>query len=192
MCVVQSSFDDQPGFRPGTKGPEIVTPSSLSSERLRKAIERNRAKQMGRSTNANQFEEKLKQNFTRPRSTSTFNSNSANPPPFENNKMAENISTRHAVATVDNNIEFIRPNRSLVKRMPEIGYTFTPTKKLNKKQSLLMAKIGWFFCLFLLFRLVFADRGVIDFNDLKSILNSKMEDIYFIVKENENIIKDIF
>jgi len=184
MCVVQGSFDDRPGFLPGNNSSDTANHSNLASERLRKAIERNRAKQMGRS-------EKVQSTFSRPRASTIH---AAAPPQFEKTEtiaVSDNLPTRRTVATSHSEVEFIRPSRAPIKRTPEIGYTFTPAKKLNKKQSLLMAKIGWGFCIFLLLRLVFADRGVIDYYDLKSIAGDKVDEKISILKENENIIKEI-
>lgn len=182
---MQGSFEDRPGFNPGNNINETANHSNLASERLRKAIERNRAKQMGRV-------EKMQSTFAKPRPSTV---QEAPTPPrsheAESIRVSDNLPTRRTVATSNAEVEFVRPARAPVKRTPEIGYTFTPAKKLNKKQSILMAKIGWGFCVFLLLRLIFADRGVIDYYDLKSIVTSKVEEKTSILKENENIIKEI-
>jgi hypothetical protein len=183
MCVVQGSFDERPGFLPGNNSNETANHSNLASERLRKAIERNRAKQMGRA-------EKTQTIFTRPKPTSVHTT--PPPPPRSESIIAsENLPTRRTVATTNTEVEFVRPGRAPVRRPAEIGYTFTPTKKLNRKQSIIMARIGWGFCVFLLLRLVFSDRGVIDYYDLKEIATDKFNEKIMLIKENESLIKDI-
>jgi cell division protein FtsB len=183
MCVVQGSFDERPGFLPGNNSNETANHSNLASERLRKAIERNRAKQMGRA-------EKTQTTFARPKST-TVHTTAPPPPRAESVTVSENLPTRRTVATANTEVEFVRPSRAPVRRPAEIGYTFTPSKKLNKKQSIIMSRIGWGFCAFLLLRLIFSDRGVIDFYDLKEIATDKVNEKHTIIKENEALIKDI-
>jgi cell division protein FtsB len=134
--------------------------------------------------------EKTQTTFSRPR-PSTIQTPPPPPPRAESVAVSETLPTRRTVATANTEVEFVRASRAPVRRPAEIGYTFTPAKKLNKKQSILMARIGWGFCVFLLLRLIFSDRGVIDYHDLKEIAVDKTNEKMALIKENESLIKDI-
>lgn len=153
------------------------------SDRLQKAIARNRAKQAKRSGGSTIIEDKkdFSENFQR-----------------ESKPLSSEV-TRRTVGTPDN-IEFtneIVPKKS----KSTIGYSKAKRKvrtkgrgKKNAKNYSFLVKAAWIFCIFLLFRLIFSSGGVVDYYSSVEILEDKASEYKMIVKENEklvNIIKKI-
>lgn len=162
--------------------------SAIGSDRLRKAIERNRAKQAKRSDQA-----------------SRAGFSAAGAPP------SEATVTRRSVASPAQDVEFTTALRKGNPKPPApVSYrSSTPTKKTVRTTSVTRAKRSpkakkilkntnelilkgiWVFCGILLLRLVFSDGGVRDYYDKKDILEGRKEELSRIETENENLLKEI-
>lgn len=173
---MEFSFDNP---RPSAKD------STIGSDRLRKAIERNRAKQTKRSGQASR----------------AGISASGGP------------ATRRTVASQSQDVEFTTAIRKSSQRPPApVSYRSsaptkktvrtTPartttrkrspkTKKLIKNTNELIVKGIWVFCGILLLRLVFSSGGVRDYYSKKEILEGRKEELARIQTENQNLIKEI-
>jgi cell division protein FtsB len=173
--------------------------SSLGSDRLRKAIERNRAKQRKR--------------------TGSAPDTSWSPP-------SSGTGSRRSVANADNT-EFTTKIRKGVSRSPaKVSYAgasaaaatattasrttsrlrkpaattsvtkFSSTAKSTRKKILIKPNIYlvrgiWIFCAFLLLRLVFSGGGIIDYYDKKDFMARRVATLKRIKKDNELLVNEI-
>jgi cell division protein FtsB len=156
--------------------------STVASDRLRKAIERNRAKQARRSTGP----------------STTRSTPSA----------ASGYSTRRTVARPEN-VEFTTPkrratrpaasaagnvgyatSRSVVKTTPVKRRAQTKKRKTIKGQGFLL-KLGWAFAGVLLVRLVFSGGGVLDYYDRKELVQNKHAELNSLGIENHSLVEEI-
>ncbi|MGB0452714.1 MAG: FtsB family cell division protein [Bacteriovoracaceae bacterium] len=152
---------------------------SISSDRLRKAIERNRAKQAKKSGLSS-----LKSTVN---SSSGYKQQTMN---FSANKTA----SRTHVATHNMEPEFVRPKRAKrrvqANKLPVKAKSTTPTKqrkkrKLSKKRTDLFYKVSWGFLAIIALRLIFAERGILDYFALQDLIDHKKEMI--VETQNENL-----
>ncbi len=67
------------------------------------------------------------------------------------------------------------------------------TAKMSQKDKYLMylERGAWAFCLFMFVRLVFADRGIVDYYQRKNILSQRQNDYLMISGDNQNLINEI-
>lgn len=162
--------------------------TTVASDRLRKAIERNRAKQARRST--------------RPSTTSTPSAASG-----YSSRARTTTSARRTVARPDD-IEFTTPkratratssaagnvgyatSRSVVKTTPVKRRATSRKKKTLKGQGFLL-KLGWAFAGILLVRLVFSGGGVLDFYDRKELVSNKHKELNSLGIENQQLVEEI-
>ena len=167
--------------------------SAIGSDRLRKAIERNRAKQAKRSGQASRAAAPTENDWSLPSRKST--------------------STRRSVASADN-VEFTTAIRKSSGRAPAtVSYgeaktptvvsrrttrkTTTPSRARKPKSKLLkntneyVVKGIWVFCAILLLRLIFSNGGVRDFYAKKDVLQGRHDELARIEKENQNLLKEI-
>ncbi|MCP4911851.1 MAG: septum formation initiator family protein [Oligoflexia bacterium] len=181
---MEFSFN-QPGEQSGQSSQQ-----SIQSDRLRKAIERNRAKQAkraGTSSKAAPVSEAkvVSDGWTLP----------GNPPAKK--------ATRRSVAKVGE-VEFTTPIRKSRKPSTAVSYgssrsvtrsglkTKARTKKAKAvERNDLIIKGVWVFCAFLMLRLVFSEGGVMDYYDRKSVMTNKVEQYKAIEKENQLLVKEI-
>lgn len=151
-------------------------PHSIGSDNLKKAIERNRAKQIKRG-----------QKSAMPsRPTITKNSRTV---------------SRRTVAKPDT-VEFGPINRSAknTKALTSITYRKTPTKRakrapakitISEKWQNIFSKVMWAVCGVLLLRLVFSNGGVIDYYSRVSSFEQKQNEYSKIIKQNKEILSEI-
>lgn len=91
----------------------------------------------------------------------------------------------------------LKPKYSLVSKANEkvSGVSTAKEKKLRKnreQQWLLYAeRAAWIFCGILFLRLLFADRGIVDYYSRKSHLDVRAQDYRAIHVENEDLIREI-
>jgi len=164
--------------------------NAIGSERLRKAIERNRAKQ-----------EKRAKVRTAPVA-----------PPEPSPSLTTKRATRKSVVSLGQEAEFTTAVRRSTQKPPApVSYrssklnktpksltkSIASSKKLPKKSKLmnktneLVMRGLWIFCAILLLRLIFSDGGVSDFYDKKQKLVNREEELSRIKKENDHLIKEI-
>lgn len=173
--------------------------SGLASERLRKAIERNRAKQAKRTS-------KVGAGAT----SSSGSPQSATgkrrwTPPGTSPRSRTASSVRTGVARPDEETEFStdikRRRRSTTRQATRASY-LPATTKTRRKRSRTQKRsdkdftrylvIGaWIFCTFLLLRLVFSSGGVVDYYSGKSLLNSRIAERERIITENKELREEI-
>lgn len=177
-------------------------PNGIGSDRLRKAIERNRAKQtkragqVGRSTSApsaSSDDWSLPGMGTSPGLSAT-----------------SRRSTRKSVGSADN-VEFTTAIRKGTRAPAPVSYseaktptvvtrkvtrkapvkTRSPKSKLLKNTNEYVVKGIWVFCAILLLRLVFSGGGVSDYYDKKEVLQSRFNELSRIGNENQDLLKEI-
>ena len=166
--------------------------SAIGSDRLRKAIERNRAKQAKRSGQASRTSAPPADEWSLPSRKST--------------------GTRRSVASADN-VEFTTAIRKSSGRAPAtVSYseaktptvvsrrsprktattkTRKPKSKLLKNTNEYVVKGIWVFCAILLLRLVFSDGGVRDYYAKKDVLQGRHDELVRIQNENQALLKEI-
>ena len=167
------------------QGPQ--SEDSLASERLRKAIERNRAKQSAREARF-----------------------SAPPPPRPAARASSVLpsssptASRRSVAKVDD-VGFTRELIPAAAKAPApVSYGTTTAKRkvaakkrVSKKASAEKTYLDyfvhgcWVFAAILLLRLIFSSGGVVDFYRSKSLLSEKQYDLELIQKENVALNEEI-
>jgi cell division protein FtsB len=180
----------------------------MGSDRLKKAIERNRAKQVRRSAaSKTKPSAKADDSWSLPRPSSS---------------MAPKRRTRRSVAATHENVEFTTALRKSKSSPAPVDYSpasstsskvsvlrrsssapavrTTPTKR--KVQSKTRKKIMkgtneaitrgiWVFCAFLLLRLVFSDGGVEDFYAKREVLQDHFTRLSQIETENRSLLLEI-
>ena len=176
---------------------ESQTPDNVASERLRKAIERNRAKQAKRSgptAKPSAPSRPTPASFSAAKNDSTISSNSS---------MNSGASTsRRSVAKV-NDVEFTRdlvpgPSNGL----GGVSYTKAKRKVSTKKRSSrrsnkdsqyvdYFVKACWVFAFVLLGRLVLSGGGVVDYYQSVSSHQDKLYQLERIGTENEMLTGEI-
>lgn len=90
----------------------------------------------------------------------------------------------------------VKPKYSLVSGEPTSRVSprkASKTSKRNQKDKYLMyiERGAWAFCLFLFVRLVFADRGIVDYYQRKGDLSGRQGDYLMISDDNQGLIKEI-
>ncbi|MBC7427679.1 MAG: septum formation initiator family protein [Bacteriovorax sp.] len=187
-------------------GPDLntVDPSTIANERLRKAIERNRAKQGIRATQATQVHEQATQGEAPqyeeeqpareiPREAPRMRARErvSTPPPPPNNT---SVVSRRSVAKPEDT-EFIPVKRTQRKVASQISYTTTSTRKkqkfLDPKYQGWLVKGSWIFCGVMVLRLIFAAGGVTDFYSQKNSVNARVAELSDIKKENMQLVREI-
>ena len=198
---MEFSFDNQnqntrstrsrTGRRPPASpmGDGATSDDGLGSDRLRKAIERNRAKQAKRAI--------------KKKDTIEVQAASPNPeewslpmdPPTTKPKRA----TRRSVAR-PNDFEFAAPVKKPRRTSPSVGYkTKTTTKRtatLKRKKTVkgieeMVIKGIWVFCAILTLRLIFSDGGVVDYYSKKSLMEARVREYNSSIEENKGLVKEI-
>jgi cell division protein FtsB len=203
---VEFSFDKQTDNNQGNAG-------SASSERLRKAIERNRAKQAKRgvstaSASGSRASASVpSQSWSAPGETSTAARRSTGRS-TSSTRAAATASTRRSVASADN-VEFTTALRKGVSKSPaSVSYskatkkpatsvttkykTSTRRKKaVTVKPNEYLVRGIWVFCAFLLLRLVFSNGGITDYYDKKEVLVRKEQALERLHTENKDLVAEI-
>lgn len=195
---MEFSFENE---RPRSSSPSSSS-SAIGSDRLRKAIERNRAKQAKRSGQAARAASvPSSDDWSLPGSGPTRASSASR-------------GTRRSVASADN-VEFTTALRKSSRAPAPVNYSEakTPTvvsrrttrkvtattkttrpktkSKLLKNTNEYVVKGIWVFCALLLLRLIFSDGGVRDYYAKKDVLQGRFDELARIQTENENLVKEI-
>ena len=179
-------------------------PEGVGSDRLQKAIQRNRDKLSRKSELG-------------PAPMASFSATSnklwnlkspgSPPPALPKAPPVQNVnntylSKRQSVATPDN-VKFTNGLSDVTKNKKSLlgknilpkSFNDSPVKKISDNTGINWTKImvisGWCFCLFLLLRLVFAQRGVMDYYSRKSSFNRKEMFFKQLITENNNLEKEI-
>ena len=183
------------GPRPG---PDLntVDPSTVANERLRKAIERNRAKQAERESQS------PKHTFTPPprpspevheqKSFFTQAESSETPPLRPNNVV------RRSVAKPEDT-EFVPVKRTTRKVATQVNYSTSNSatssrkkaKSIDPKYTEYFVKACWAFCAIMILRLIFASGGVSDYYDQKNSLSDRANELKTIKNENMQLVLEI-
>ncbi len=181
-----------------------TAPNNIGSDRLRKAIERNRAKQTKRAGQADRV--------SRPQSTMASSEDWSLPGRGSSKPTSTSArrGTRKSVASADN-VEFTTAIRKGSRAPAPVNYseaktptvvtrkvTRKPTAKTRKPKSKFLKNTNeyvvkgvWVFCAILLLRLVFSNGGVSDYYDKKEVLNSRFDELARIEIENKGLLKEI-
>lgn len=107
--------------------------------------------------------------------------------------------TRTNVATNFDDIQFTDPRPARRKPTgPKVQYVEAvsktrKSKKIKAKRSIewTWSKIGWIFCALLVGRLVFMDRGLIDFNSMDNTIVEKHQELEELKLENKELEAEI-
>ena len=195
-----------------------IDTSQISNERLRKAIERNRARQAERMRNQPQQASAQPQgNFSSgPESHNSNATGEAQQPsmfdrPTTSTRMKVHervhaasadtatstaVVTRKSVARADE-ADFTPVKRTPRKVSSQISYSTTgatsrkKTKALDPKLEKYLVRGSWIFCAFLVLRLFFASGGIMDFYSQKSLYQERLTELDRIKKENMQIVREI-
>jgi cell division protein FtsB len=198
-----------------------IDTSTIANERLRKAIERNRARQAERNrmrppvaepqmqaqeqaapqqeTQQSTEQASLFGRQAPAEETAEATSTESARPRSERAQMrtgarSSTVVTRRSVARPDDT-DFTPVKRAPRKVASQISYATTGSKKKNKQldPTLLnyFVKGCWIFCVVLILRLIFANGGVTDFYSRRSILNDRSNELDRIKKENMQLVHEI-
>lgn len=164
-----------------------IDTTTIANERLRKAIEKNRARQAER----NRTQSQAAQTAAAPEAPPTR--------PHAHERVhvptpkSAAVVTRRSVAKPDET-EFTPIKRTPRKVASQISYTTTGRKKAKPMDPLLVGyliKGCWGFCVVMILRLVFATGGVTDFYSQRSLYNDRLMELDRIKKENMQIVHEI-
>jgi len=173
--------------------------SSVSNDRLKKAIERNRARQAKRDLHnsddqqsdlfSSNVSKSLKSKIRNKLSNSATRTGVARP---ENFQFESNIESR--ANKFKSSIAY-KPKRKLsLKRAPKkiTSPTFKVGGRLTKKKKeKLILKCAWAICLALFVRLIFTDGGIWDYKNQKTKLSDVKKEIIQVKKENSQIVNEL-
>lgn len=170
-----------------TSGERPASGNAVASDKLRKAIERNRmrqAKREGRPPGPTTQQEFKFNNRTTPHSTST---------------MAPSTTSRVSVATPNTETTFVRPKqtntnlKSNTLKYPVKKTSTSKRKKIQKRKekNAWLVKGSWILLSFIFLRLIFAERGVLDYFAMKDLIDHKLSLIEETRVENDEIVKEM-
>lgn len=109
-------------------------------------------------------------------------------------------NSRTNVATSYSDIEFEQPPKPVRRKPtgPKVQYVEAPKKtrkrktvKVKPKFEWTWSKVGWLICLALIGRLVFMDRGLIDFNSMDNTIIEKQQELEELKLENQQLTTEI-
>lgn len=197
-----------------------IDTSTIANERLRKAIEKNRARQAERArmntsqatpqASANEqaslFDKQQQQQQQQKESEELRQAEPESPPPrpraqerthespqARSQPRASAVVTRKSVARPDE-AEFTPVKRTPRKVASQISYTTTSRKKSKPLDPTLvgyLVKGCWIFCVIMVLRLIFASGGVTDYYSQRSLHNDRIEELLRIKKENMVLVQEI-
>jgi len=178
-----------------------IDTSTISNDRLRKAIERNRARQAER--NKQQAQARPQAEVHEQASFFDGQAPQAEQLPPEKPKVEERVRpVRASATTVVTRKSVARPNEAdftPVKRAPrkvssQISYNTTSKRKskpLNPALVSYLVKGSWAFCAIMVLRLIFANGGVTDYYSQRSIHADRLNELDQIKKENIQLVREI-
>ncbi|MFA6238309.1 MAG: hypothetical protein WC635_13330 [Bacteriovorax sp.] len=195
----QPQQSQQPSQTPHSDG---IDTSTIANDRLRKAIEKNRARQAERAR-MNPGPAPVQQASQSEEQASFFDKQqeepSGPPPRPRAHERAHSVPkgsavvTRRSAARPDE-AEFTPVKRTTRKVASQISYTTTGRKKakpINPKLIEYLVKGCWGFCAIMVLRLIFANGGVTDFYSQRSLYNNRLEELGRIKKENMSLVREI-
>ncbi len=202
--ITQSNNGPNPNLPQEASGPaEKVNSnngeaSTITNERLRKAIEKNRARQAER---ARVIPDPVQAPVNK--QSSLFDTKQSRPPEaplkahaeerVHDNPKASTVVTRRNTARA-NEAEFTPVKRTSRKVGAQISYTTSGRKKLKPIDPTIVAylvKGCWIFCSIIVLRLLFSHGGVSDFYSQRTIYNNRLEELDRIKKENMSLVHEI-
>lgn len=218
----KSTPASKPAQTPPSPTPEQATAhadgidtSTIANERLRKAIEKNRARQAERarmspaqapaqaeqSSPLNEAAQAEQASFFDKQQTAAHQERvePSGPPPRpraeerKHTPKSSAVVTRRSAARPDE-AEFAPVKRTPRKVASHISYTTTGRKKSKPLDPTLLGylvKGCWVFCALMILRLIFANGGVTDFYSQRSLHNNRIEELSRIKKENMALVHEI-
>lgn len=163
--------------------------STIANERLRKAIEKNRARQAERARQQTQSHVNEQASFfDRPQEKSTHAEERTHA-----TLKSTTVVTRKSAAR-PNEAEFTPVKRAPRKVAAQISYSTSSRKKSKPLDPVLVGylfKGCWIFCALMVLRLIFANGGVTDFYSQRSLHNDRLEELGSIKKENMALVREI-
>lgn len=170
-----------------TSAPEEIDTSTITNERLRKAIEKNRARQAERSRNSQEAAKAAPAEEAQPQKPRAEERVHVRAP------KSEALVTRRSAARPDE-AEFIPAKRAPRKVASQISYSTSSRKKSKPIDPTLVGyfvKGCWIFCMVMILRLIFANGGVTDFYSQRSLYNEHLKELDQIKKENMQLVREI-
>lgn len=186
---------------------------SLASDKLQKAIERNRAKQNRRSDNLSSGMSTSARASERPSSTMPPLGNPRKKPPVGPSSLFGDLSGNYSARgrssartqgvgasesirkTISNaqSIELVNPIQKRKKAPGVVSYLGKKKKRSKSKKNFpeLLVYAGWAFNFFLFLRLLFSSNGVFDYYKMDSTLTEKKEKLQKLKEENINLVEEI-
>jgi cell division protein FtsB len=180
--------------------PDGIDTSTIANERLRKAIEKNRARQAERArmnpapassepqenVQASFFEKQQDEPAEEPVRTH------AKERVHDAPKSSGVVTRRNAARP--NEAEFTPVKRTSRKVSAQISYSTSGRKKSKPLDPVFVGyliKGSWIFCGIMVLRLIFANGGVSDFYSQRSLYNNRLEELGRIKKENMVLVQEI-
>jgi cell division protein FtsB len=161
-----------------TSAPEEIDTSTITNERLRKAIEKNRARQAAKAAPVEEAQPQ------KPRAEERVHVRAPK---------SEALVTRRSAARPDE-AEFIPAKRAPRKVASQISYSTSSRKKSKPIDPTLVGyfvKGCWIFCMVMILRLIFANGGVTDFYSQRSLYSERLRELDQIKKENMQLVREI-
>jgi cell division protein FtsB len=196
-----------------------IDTSQISNERLRKAIERNRARQAERMKSQpqqNSFQTQTQSQQPQQSQQGSSGAETEQPSMFDRPQASPRVRVHERVhnASVDSSTgsaivtrkSTARPDEAdftPIKRTPrkvtsQINYSTSASSSRSKKAKSIDPKLekylvrgSWIFCAFLVLRLFFASGGIMDFYSQKSLYQERLTELDRIKKENMQIVREI-
>ena len=169
--------------------------SSLGSDRLKKAIERNRLKQ---EKQAKRELKKGTSNIVETDWTSPSSNKISNRRILKSRLSSSSSSDVRSGVATSGSTTFASKFRKGVKKSPApVKYVSrssssstasrsSKAKKVTTKLIQFIIKSLWLFCFFLIFRLLFAERGVIEYYQRTDIYEKQVKNLDSIILDNKN------
>lgn len=105
------------------------------------------------------------------------------------------LVTRKSVVVSPSEVEFIdgpKPRKSLVRKQnPALTYSRKKRKLGHFFKELTLGKVGWIICVLLTLRLVFMERGIIDYYRQEGVLQDQKRNLEMLYTENVNLNTEI-
>ena len=175
--------------------PNSLDTSTITNERLRKAIEKNRARQAGRARmNPDPAQSPVNEQpsfFENPSPEVPLKAHTEERV-HDSPKVATVVTRRNTARA--NEAEFTPVKRTSRKVGAQISYTTSGRKKSKPMDPTFVAylvKGCWIFCGVIVLRLLFSNGGVSDFYSQRTIYNNRLEELDRIKKENMSLVHEI-
>lgn len=145
------------------------------------------------------FEDSEENTIRRPFTPNEFNTNDVWTPPGEAPqaiKAAAPAVRRKSLPSSSAEVEIAAPSKRRKRKSADVNYlknVKTPKKKKKQKEGFNWTwnKVGWLVCLCVFLRLIFMDRGVAHYYEMKDTLQQKRVDLELLKEENAALVKEI-